>query len=71
MKTQKSDVLEYIKANGKITRAEAWYDLGIAELPARICELQKDGFRFTKKTVPFKSRLGRMSSYTEYSLAEG
>ena len=71
MRTQKDDVINYIKENGFITRAEAWSDLGIAELSARICELEKEGFEFNKKRIPFKSRLGRKSSFIKYSLAEG
>jgi len=66
--TQREDVIEYIIKNGHITRAEAWSDLGIAELPARICELKAEGYKFKQKRIPFVSRLGKKSSFIEYSL---
>ena len=68
MKTQKTEVLDYIRTYGKISRATAWSDLGIAELPARICELKAEGYKFKQKRVPFVSRLGKKSSFIEYSL---
>lgn len=70
--TQREDVLKYLKENGTITRMDAFLDLGIAELPARICELKKEkygGHHFIEKRKPFITRLGKRSHYIEYSLA--
>ena len=67
-KTQKTEVLEYIKANGGITRLDAFLDLGIAELPARICELKAEGYHFKEERVPFTTRLNKKSSYIRYSI---
>ena len=71
--TQRDEVLEYLKENKTITRADAWFELGIAELPARICELKKKkygGYKFNEKRIPFVTRRGKKSSYIEYSLQE-
>lgn len=70
-KTQREAVIDYLNTYGSITRLDAFMDLGIAELPARICELEKKGYSFNKVRVPFKSRLGRHSSYIKYSLLRG
>lgn len=70
--TQRDEVINYIKEHGTITRLDAFLDLGIAELPARICELKKEkygGYRFKEVRKPFITRLGKRSSYIEYSLA--
>ena len=72
-KNQRDEIIEYIRRNKSITRADAWFDLGIAELPARICELKKEkygGYRFDEKSEPFVSRLGNKTSYTRYFLIE-
>jgi len=71
MANQRTEVLDYIKRFGSITRADAFNDLGIAELPARICELKARGHRFHEKRETFTTRLGKKSSYIRYSLAEG
>lgn len=66
--TQKEEVLSYLREHKTIDRALAWSELGIAELPARICELEKEGYIFNKKRIPFTSRLGNKSFYMEYTL---
>ncbi len=67
-RTQKEEVLDYLRIHKTIDRALAWSELGIAELPARICELEKEGYIFNKKRIPFTSRLGKKSSFIAYSL---
>ena len=66
--TQKERVLRYIRDNGSITRAEGFTELGIVELPARICELQQMGYQFDRETMVRKNRYGEPIHYTKYSL---
>lgn len=47
--TQRDRVIQYIKDFGSITRAEAFNELGIVELAARICELERMGYKFEKE----------------------
>lgn len=47
MKTnQKSRIVDYIKQFGSITSWEAYNELGITQLGARIDQLQKEGYEF-------------------------
>lgn len=40
---QKDEVLEYMRTNGSITSKDAYDDLGITQLGARLDDLEKDG----------------------------
>lgn len=66
--TQRDRVIQYIKDFGSITRAEASNELGIVELAARICELERMGYKFEKKTVYRENRYGEMIHFTKYTL---
>ena len=66
--TQRDRVIQYIKDFGSITRAEAFNELGIVELAARICELERMGYKFEKKTVYRENRYGEMIHFTKYTL---
>ena len=66
--TQRERVLKYIQDFGSITRIEGFTELGIAELPARICELRQMGYKFKKETVFAKNRYGEKISFIRYSL---
>lgn len=66
--TQKDILLDYMKQNGSVTRAEAWFFLNIANMTARMSELIRDGHPITKKTVWKKNKSGKMTHYTVYSL---
>ena len=68
--TQRDRVIQYIKDFGSITRAEAFNELGIVELSARICELERMGYRFDKKTMYRENRYGEMIHFTRYKLKE-
>lgn len=50
-KNQKERVLDYMKRYGKISQRDA-YEMGIARLASRICEIKKDGILI--KTEPKK-----------------
>lgn len=66
--TQKERVIQYIRDFGSISRREAFLDLGICELSARICELEKMGHTFHREMEKSRNRYGDPVSYTRYTL---
>lgn len=70
MTAQQTRVMDFIKQNGSITSWDAAIDLGIMDLPKRICELRDAGVKFNKKRETSKNRYGEPCSYMRYSLAE-
>lgn len=67
---QKQKVLKYINDYGFITSWEAYSDLGIMQLGARIDGLQKDGYSFKKEWEQRKNRYGEPVRFIKYSLSE-
>lgn len=67
---QKQKVLKYINDYGSITSWEAYSDLGIMQLGARIDDLQKDGYSFKKEWEQRKNRYGEPVRFIKYSLSE-
>lgn len=68
MKSQKTEVIEYIQKYGSISSYEAYARLGITQLGARIDDLQKDGHVFEKEWVR-KRKNGKVKDYIKYKLA--
>ena len=68
--TQKQRILNYIKNFGSITSFQAYSDLGITQLGARIDGLQKEGYKFKKQTEKSKNRYGEPVHFTRYSFME-
>ena len=66
--TQKERILKWLNDNGSITRAEAFTELGIVEMPARICELKQMGYEFSRETIAKKNRYGENVCFTKYTL---
>lgn len=66
--TQEERVLEYIQEFGSITTWDAFADLGITRLSAKIFDLDKDGYRFDRKVECSVNRYGKPVHYTRYSL---
>lgn len=52
--TQKDRIINYIRQFGSITSWEAYQDLGVMQLGARIDQLKKDGYEFTTEWVQKK-----------------
>lgn len=67
---QKQRVINYIREFGSITSFEAYKDLGITQLGARIDGLQKDGYVFKTEWQTGKNRFGEPISYKKYYLAD-
>lgn len=66
--TQKELVLDYMNKHGGITRKEAFDNLGIANLPARISELKHDGFIIHEIWITGKNRYGVKVRWKKYRL---
>lgn len=68
--TQRDRVLKYVQDFGSISSYEAFRELGITRLSARIFELKERGYQFKKKTIQTKNRYGEATHYVEYRLVE-
>ena len=66
--TQRDKVLAYIKQFGSITSWQAYSDLGVTQLGARIYELKEQGYIFSKTRINTINRLGEKTHYDEYRL---
>lgn len=66
---QADRVLEYIKTYGSITRIQAIEHLGVANLPAVICDLRnKQGVNIITETVHSINRYNEKCSFAKYTL---
>ena len=70
MRTQRQRVIDYINRFGSITSMQAFADLGITQLAARICELKDEGYEFKKEQVSSVNRFGETVYFKKYSFAE-
>lgn len=68
MKSQKTEVIEYIQKHGSISSYEAYARFGITQLGARIDDLKKDGYVFEKEWIR-KRKNGKVKDYIKYKLA--
>lgn len=68
--TQSEMVLEYIEDFGSITTYEAFIELGITRLSARIFDLKKKGYNFKKTMIKKKNRYGKKIKFYKYELKE-
>lgn len=68
--TQSERIIRYLEDFGSITAYEAVRELGITQLSARICELQRMGYKFDKKMEFSRNRYNEKTHYIRYSLAQ-
>lgn len=68
--TQKDRIINYIRQFGSISSREAYSDLGITQLGARIDQLKKEGFEFRTKWESNTNRFGEKTEYKRYYLAD-
>lgn len=68
--TQAQRVLNYIHDFGSITRAEAMYDIGVANLTAVITILRKGGHDIETQEIKAKNRYGQNITYAKYVFGE-
>lgn len=68
--TQCDKIIKYIEDFGSITAFQAYADLGITQLGARIFELKRKGYLFDTTFKKSKNRYGEPISYKVYRLKE-
>ena len=68
--TQGQKILDYMKQFGSITPVEAFRDLGVMRLGARIYDLEQEGIRIAHERETSKNRLGEKVSYSRYRLEQ-
>lgn len=68
-KTQNEKILDYIDEHGSITPVDAFRDLGITRLAARIHDLRMDGFSITGEMVEGQDRFGDKVRFMSYRRA--
>jgi hypothetical protein len=68
--TQKQRVIDYIQEFGSISTWDAYADLGITQLGARIKELKRQGYEFETEWESKKNRYGENTTYKRYRIAE-
>lgn len=68
--SQKERVKDYIQQFGSISTWEAYADLGVSQLGARIDQLKKDGYEFQTEWESKKNRYGENTTYKRYRIAE-
>lgn len=65
---QKQRVIDYINKFGSISSWEAYADLGITQLGARIDQLKKEGYNFKTEWESSKNKFGEKTDYKRYYL---
>ena len=68
--TQCEKILDYIHRFGCITSWDAYKDLGITQLGARIWQLKRRGYGFRTERVYTTNRMGEKTHYDRYFLVE-
>ena len=68
--TQKDRILEYIRKFGSISSFEAYANLGITQLGARIDQLKKEGYEFRTEWESNINRFGEKTDYKRYYLID-
>ena len=66
--TQRERIIGYIREFGSISSWEAYSDLGITQLGARIDQLKKEGYEFKTEWESKKNRYGESVTFKRYYL---
>lgn len=66
--TQEERVLDWMKRNGEITSATAYNELGVIQLPKRIWNLKRRGYKMVTEWREGKNRYGNKVRFCVYSL---
>lgn len=66
--TQTERVLSYMNEFGSITQFEAFQDIGVSKLAARIADLKKAGFLIVATTESVKNRYGEVCHIKRYKI---
>ena len=63
---QVQKILDYMEQFGSISSMEAFADLGITRLAARIADIESMGITISRETETSKNRFGDPTHYTRY-----
>ena len=63
---QVQKILDYMEQFGSISSMEAFADLGITRLAARIADIESMGITILRETETGKNRFGGTTHYTRY-----
>ena len=66
--TQGAKILKYMKDYGSITPVEAFRDLGVMRLGARIYDLEQQGVKIIHERETSRNRMGENTTYSRYRL---
>lgn len=66
--TQEERVVDWMKRNGEITSAIAYTELGIIQLPKRIWNLKRMGYKIKTEWREGKNRFGDKVRFCAYTL---
>lgn len=67
---QADKIMDYIDRFGSISSWDAYKDLGVTQLGARIWELEKRGVEFHREMVRDTNRFGEPTHYVKYMFKE-
>jgi len=70
MQTQNDRLLNYLERNGDINPMQAWQELGIYRLGARIFDLKESGVKIDKTTTKVCNRFGEACRVAKYRLVK-
>lgn len=68
--SQANSLYEHFKSGKTINRLQALTELGIFELSARVCDLEKRGVVINKRTISITNRFDERVRLVEYSLGK-
>lgn len=66
--TQCQRIVDYMKRFGSITTLDAFVDLGVMRLGARICELRKAGYEILGVDTKVRNRFDEVCTIKKYYL---
>ena len=66
--TQGAKILKYMQEYGSITPVEAFRDLGVMRLGARIYDLEQQGVKIIHERETSRNRMGENTTYSRYRL---
>ena len=67
---QANRVLDLLETGRSITSLDAWNELGITRLAARVHELKKDGYVINKKLISVTNRCAEKCQVAAYYLED-
>ena len=70
-RSQNDRVLDYMEEFGSITQLQAFADLGITRLSARISDRKDRGHIIKSEPIKVRNRFGETSTVSRYSLVKG